>query len=396
MTAREVLGWRIPRTERDEFVRFVEEKWGCADSYVRFELESAMREFMDKDNLLHEAEQLLQDYLVSQGISSSTPVLSNERIDHSDTVQLGYRVNSQLKDEFAAFAKRHCDDNLGATLARALNSYRDGGRRQRILDKIHHLVTGGIDADTTFDADENGDHTNRNEENVSHQSTRSGLSDENSIVCQSQLDQRAEGGAKSDESVSVDPMMVSDIANKLGDEFTRKEVIRTIANELDGNNETVELYTEAIISYKNAVEHPINEDILISEERREQITVYGDLDREERVEKLRILLTREALKTHELDYSITYTDVQDLFKENLADQPSDDYTYTLMDDAAEKSGFEFEKRNGQYQLCVELRPVDRKIIEEAADHPDVESVNTTSSEKESKSPEGTEGSSIPS
>ncbi len=190
--------------------------------------------------------------------------------------------------------------------------------------------------------------------------------------------------------------MVSDIANKLGDEFTRKEVIRTIANELDGNNETVELYTEAIISYKNAVEHPINEDILISEERREQITVYGDLDREERVEKLRILLTREALKTHELDYSITYTDVQDLFKENLADQPSDDYTYTLMDDAAEKSGFEFEKRNGQYQLCVELRPVDRKIIEEAADHPDVESVNTTSSEKESKSPEGTEGSSIPS
>lgn len=390
MTSREVLGWRIPRSKHNTFVQFVEEKWGCTDSYVRFELESAMREFLDKDGFLYEAEQLLRDYLNSQGISSSSPVLSAERIDHSDTVQLGYRVNSELKDEFAAFARQHYDENLGAILARALNSYRDGGRRRRVLEKIHDLVTDGIDPDTTVETDETSDHTSRAVENLSQEPTRSDGSDENPIASQSRHDQHPDTTTRSDESAAVDPMAVSEIAGKLGDHFTRTELGQVIAKTVDGDYETVKLYTEAVTSYENVVEHPVNDGLFIPEERRAEITAYGDLDREERVKKLRVFLTREALKKRRQDYNATYTEVQDLFEEEFGNAPSHNYAYTLMEVAAEKSGFTFKKRNGQKRLCVDLQPVQQQIIEEAADHPEVDVVTEGSSEMEQKPPEETE------
>ena len=394
VTSREGLGWRIPRSERDSFVQFVEEKWGCTDTYVRFELESAMREFLDKDDILYEAEQLLRDHLKSQGLSSSPPVIPDERTDHSDTVQLGYRVNSELKAEFAAFAKQHYDQNFGAILTRALNSYRDGGRRRRVLEKIHHLVTSGIAPDTTTDADENADHMSRGDESLNQESPQSGGSAENLLNSQSLPDQYPDTATPSDDNADVDAMAVSEIAGKLGDCFTREELMQAIAKTQDGNPETIELYTEAVTAYENVVEHPANDALFIPEEKRAEITVYSDLDLEERAEKLRKLIIREALKKQVRFYQATYTEVQDLFDEDLDDAPSHDYAYTLMEAAAEESGFAYEKRNGQKQLCLDLQPVQRHTIEEVADHPEVGDLNVDSSENKLESTEETDRSAM--
>jgi len=362
MTSRECLGWHVPRPVRERFVTFVEEKWGTTDSYVRFELESAMREYLDRDGVLHEAEMLLREYLQSQGLSSSTEADSDERADHSDTVQLGYRVNEELKEEFATFAKQHYDENIGAILARAMDVYAKGGRRKRVLNQIHQLVTGGIAGDTTDAFDENGDTAEGADENIDGRQTRISRSDEST----------RDTTDESDENLRVDGILVSEIAGELGDQFVLDDLHKTITKKIDGQTETLELYSEAVISYENVVEHPIVDDLYIPEEVRDGITAYGDLDRESRTERLRALVAREALKKRQETFSVTYTEVQQLFELEFGDAPSHDYAYTLMEDAADEVGFSFKKRQGQKRLRVTLPVVRRSVLEDALDHPDVE------------------------
>jgi ppGpp synthetase/RelA/SpoT-type nucleotidyltranferase len=64
------LGWRIPEDVWATFEDYVVEKHGTTAEYLRFELEAAMREYLDEDDLLHEAEDLLREYTDLQGLSS--------------------------------------------------------------------------------------------------------------------------------------------------------------------------------------------------------------------------------------------------------------------------------------------------------------------------------------
>jgi hypothetical protein len=346
MTTRVCLGWRVLEDEWDAFVTFVEEKWGCTDGYLRFELEAAMREWLDRDEILHEAEELLRGYVDARTLSSSSDAVSGITLT-GETRQLGYRVQEELKEEFKKFASQRFDENVGLVLSRALNTHRDGGRRQRVLDLVHQLVGDGSTGDTTGESDENA------ARNSTGRDTTSG-SDENEPRTE---ESSRDTSDESDENARVDAMAVADIASEWEEPWYLDDLHALIAKRVAGDGDTIALYTDAVTNYENLVEHPVRDGLFIPEETRANLTVYGDLDRDGRADALRTMLTAAALRNESAIHSVEYGDVQDLFEEEYSGAPSDDYAYTLMEDAADAAGFEYCKSTSPMQLRVDIREV---------------------------------------
>jgi len=364
MTVRVQIGWRVPRDEWDAFIEYVEDKWDAQGPYVRFELESAMREFLDADGDLAEAEALLRRHLQSQGLSSSTDAVPSD-LSHGDTVKLGHRINADLKDEFAKMAKEHYSDSLGAVLARAVNAYRGGGRRRRILDNVKQLVTGGTTSGSTAESDE----SDRSSE--SHAGTTGVAIESTSGTDESaQSSSGTTGGTTddADESVVVEPQLVMDIADELPDNGFPEQLLQaTIAKTVAGDAKTIEAYTNPVCNQKNVVKHPHKDGVYITETAREQTTYWTDLNRELRVTKLRRLVVLDALDKKKQRHGLKYRDVQALFEEYYSAAPSHDYAYTLMEDAGRLDGFSYKRHNGSYQLRVNLTEVQDGIIEDVLD-----------------------------
>lgn len=360
MTARSQLGWRVPRDERDAFLEYVEEKWDALGPYVRFELESAMREFLDADGDLAEAEALLRKILQSQGLSSSTDAVPSA-LDHGDTVKLGHRINADLKDEFAAMAKEHYTDSLGAVLARAMNAYRGGGRKRRILDNVQQLVNGGTTSGSTDVADESdtSDEEHAGTTGVAIESSRG--TDESSGSSSGTSSGTTDDA---DESVDADPQLVMEIADGLGDQFHKQDLESTIAKTAGTDAATIEAYRDAVANYKNVVKHPYKP-LYIPETKREDFTLWCDLTKETRATRLRRLIVVDALEHKEQRHPLTYKQVQSLFEEYLGKGPSHDYAYTLMKMAANADGFTYGEYQGQKQLRVNVKQVKQTVIEEA-------------------------------
>lgn len=360
MTARSQLGWRVPRDERDAFLEFVEDRWDAQGPYVRFELESAMREFLDADGHLAEAERLLREHLQSQGLSSSTDAVPST-LDHGDTVKLGHRVNAELKDEFAAMAKEHFTDSLGAVLARAMNAYRGGGRRRRVLDNVQQLVAGGTSGGTTAGADENSPSPDEHAGTTGVAIESSSGTDEST-----QSSSGTSGGttADADENVEADPQLVMEIADDLGDQFPADVLESTIAKTAGGDAATIDAYRDAVVNYKNVVKHPHNP-LYIPETKRDEMTLWCDLNKEMRATRLRRLIVVDALENKEQRHPLTYKQVQGLFEEYLGKGPSHDYAYTLMEMAANADGFTYGEYQGQKQLRVNVKQVKQTIVEQA-------------------------------
>jgi len=360
MTARSQLGWRVPRDERDAFLEFVEDRWDAQGPYVRFELESAMREFLDADGYLAEAERLLREHLQSQGLSSSTDAVQST-LDHGDTVKLGHRVNAELKDEFAAMAKEHFTDSLGAVLARAMNAYRGGGRRRRVLDNVQQLVTGGTSSGTTTGADENSRSSDEHAGTTGVAIETSGGTNEST-----QSSSGTSGGttADADENVEADPQLVMEIADDLGDQFPKHVLESTIAKTAGTDAATIDAYRDAVAKYKNVVKHPHNP-LYIPKTEREEMTLWCDLNKETRATRLRRLVVVKALDNKQQRHALTYRQVQELFEEYLGEGPSHDYAYTLMEMAANADGFTYGSYQGQKQLRVNVKQVKQTIVNQA-------------------------------
>jgi len=372
MTTRDCLGWWVLRDEWDEFVDHVERKWGETDSYLQFELESAMREFLDKDADLVEAEQLLRRYMDARELSSSSASVGGISFD-GDTRKVMQRVQAELKAEFKKEGKKRYDDNLGAILSRALRSYRLGGRAKRVKNLVHQFVTDGIASDTTASSDESISESRDKRDTTAPSDESNTGSDERTRDTTTEADESGDQYAER----KIDAMLVSDIASQLGDAFTEENLHKQIAMHAGGSNETLELYSEAVVSYENVVEHPGREGLYISPEQRDKITVYDDLDREVRVKKLREMLVATALSNRDNKRGITYTEVQDLFREHFCGAPSHDYVYKLMSDengiaAIDADGFGFNDSTTPYRLEVTLTDVAEQYISAADDYCNVD------------------------
>lgn len=362
------LGVHVLKNEFAHFLEFVEEKWGVRDRYVKFEIENAMREWVDRDETLHQAEQELREALRSRGLSSSTESVGTVTT-RGETRKLGHRVLSELKDEFARIAKQHYDDNLGAVLTRALRAYRKGGRRERILSLIQQLSESGSNTDTDDEAAEN-------------EATQTTLADTARLYAESEsADSGGSAESQSDSTTdiaenvdqSVDAFIVEEIAGELGDEFLRPDLREEIRKKAGTDKETIEAYEAAVTSYKGVVPHPSSRNnLFIRKEKREEITTYGDLSRSERIEFIRDQLCTDCLVDQKPSSALEYTEVQDLFKHHYHDSPSHTYVYELMRDAAEAPGFNFDEDRTPSVVEVEIKQAGSEYLEAARTNPEVD------------------------
>jgi hypothetical protein len=371
VTDRAQLGWRVPADVIERFEDYVHEKHGSHGPYVRFELECAMREYLDDDELLVETEDLLRDHLDLRGFSSST-ALSTRQYRGTTTTQVGYRVNAALKERFQAFADEHNADTYGRALAAALESYADGGRAKRLLTGVTRLITGDTDSGTTSGTTAGSvenDHRGQTDSTATLSTatasgTTSGTTDETSGEAEGSSD-----GATCD-SVSVDAQAVLEIADELPADIIPNKLLeaRILETAPANDADTIRSHREAVLQQIDAEPHPHRDGVYITTEHRENSIIWADLDKAERLVLLRRFAAHDAMDNRQRRRAYDYRDVTQLFREEAGGGgPSHQYAYDLMKAAADEDGFEYKQIRGQKQLRVDLNEVRDEILEYACD-----------------------------
>ena len=359
MTDRVQLGWRIPADVWEQFEAYVHDKHGATGPYLRFEIECAMREYLDEDGVLAEAESLLREVADLSGLSSST-VVATDRYRGSETTKLAHRINAALKERFQGFAKDHDTSAYGRVLAAALDSYTEGGRARRILDGVKRVITGGTTSGTSDESVESVD-AEATESTTIHETVDADLS----TVAMS----GTSGGTEA-ASVTVEPRAVMEIADDLPPAtFPSRVLDEAIEDVVDADDpRTIEQYRDAVLDHVDAGEHPHNAGIYVTDAFREERTLWADLDRAERIVLLRRFAAAEALDREDRRRAFTYTDVMTVFEEWAGGgSPSHQYAYELMEAAADETGFEYDEFHGQLQLRVDLTDVSDAVLEWALD-----------------------------
>lgn len=367
-SGRSQLGWSVPAQDWERFETYVREKWGDDGAHVRFELEKAMEEFIERDGDLAEAESLLQEAVGLSELSSSTEETITRDVSPENKRQVGYRVREVLKDEFTTFVAEEFNDgtsgrygglsdshvSYGEALAAAINEYRDGGRGRRVRELVEATITGATDSGRENDSVESKSGTDEELSTAPDLSTTAGESEAGSA----------------DDLPDVEPRLVLSVADELGEQFTERDLRKTVVQHLNAEydefpGKLIEEYSEAALDQLAVVQHPSKEELYISESMREEITVWSDLNKDLRAARLRRLVAADALDAGKTRHPVGYRDVIELFKENLDDGPSVQYAYDLMDAAADGAeGFVYKKIRGEKQLRVDLTKVNRSVLED--------------------------------
>lgn len=411
MTRNPQLSWRVPRSAWNKLVDFVNEKWGEEGVYIRFELESAMREYLDQDETLAEVEAVIRSALDHQGLSSSS-VSSTRHADNPPKKKVQTRVNPDLQDEFKAFIDDTSTRHYGDALAHAINEYVSNGRSERILNGLKRLLgltneaDGGRPSSTEGIADSSGKpDESPPRETLSSQQTQPncGTSGKpNESTTQAQLsptcspgtspanDENAVGLQK--DSVNTDPTAVNRIIEELnggsGDisSIGLVDVKSTIANVVnDGRNAVIDAYYEATIDQLGLVEHPYNDKVLLTDSAREEMDLYCDMDKTDRVERLRELIVKKALENGNKQCRLKYTDVQEIFEDEHGCGPSHDYAYDLMELAANENGYRYNTSSHPSRLEVRLGDAPAYIVNAAIDELDWDTPKTATTEADIRS-----------
>lgn len=416
------LNWRVPVESWERFEDRVYEKHGETGPYLRFELEQAMREYLDEDGILAEAEELLREHTHLRGLSSSADTNGTARYTGADTKKVTHRINPDLKERFIAFAKEHDASSYGRLVAAALDSYAEGGRARRILEDVRRLVeessTGGTTRGSTAESDENAD-PSRTGRGTSADSTAG--SDENAVSSGStggisvvpgesadgsssastggttnevttcgatasnqSIQQRSGSTAGSDESRDENDVQVTH-ENDDGIHVNRNHLL-AIVDELDpsetfgkghlyqtivdvtgeSDQDVLDAYFDAALEQIPATEHPDNNKLCMTEEYRESCEVYDDMDRAVRICLLRRYSAARAIERGSARALFRYDTCQELFKDkSLGGSPSHDYVYKLMRGAADAPGFEFGEFGNQLALEVDLTEVESEVLADA-------------------------------
>lgn len=353
------LGWRVPADVWEQFEKRARENRGSQRRYVREAIEQAMREYLDEDGVLAEAEDLLREYTDLRGLSSSTdPDFGTNRFAGEETKKVSHRVDPGLKERFQVFADKYDAPSYGRALAYALDEYADGGRARRILDDVERLVTGGTTAGTTDGSVESPASTDAD----------SGTKDD---VVESDLSTDDMRGTNSG---TTDAKTIIEIADEFADNsevVPRKKLTAEIKTRIarPEDEPIVERYREAVVDQLGLVEHPHNDDVYLAETYREQATLWADLDKAERICLLRRWLVADAIEKRKRKQAWSYRDVIDIFEDNAGGGgPSHQYAYDLMEAAADEDGFKygaFSRGNEtpRKQLRVDVSEVREEILE---------------------------------
>jgi len=321
------IGWHVPSDEWDSFTDYIVDKHGQATGYVGDEVERAMREWVDTDD--YASVEALVDRLVEA--AGRTPAnLSHKKSatttpsTDGDTTKVQTRVDTDIKADFAAHAKRDADERPGRVLARALRERRHGGRARRLRDKLDR-VADDAEALLAEDAGEDG--------------------------------------------ASLQQKRTIAICHRLGRQFTRDKLEDAIEAVAGGSEPTIREYTDRVFDRLDYVEHPNNGDLFIPKgEAREHGADpdapaidrfrdgglrYDDLPRDDKVRGVRIAAARRATSNGGKGSVDAATVEHDVFDGH----PSRTHAGKLVDLAADADGFDVDTRRGKKRLRVDLRDV---------------------------------------
>jgi hypothetical protein len=371
MTDRVQLGWRVPQDTWERFVTYVHEKHNAEGVYIRVEIEAAMIEFLDKDEILAEAEELLREEADGRGLSSST-VHATDRYQGCTTKLVNNRIRAQLKEEFKIFADKHDASSYGRLLAAALDSYVDGGRARRILEGVKRAVEDATNTGSTDGYVENSTATS-----VSTDADRG--DNDSGVETKSLIESGGATGSSSTSSVDVDPLVVENAVDELLDQYSTDieslktfpqsvldESIKTVTGQID--HELIGDYRERVLEELPAEEHPHVDEMYITEYGREEQTLWDDLDKSERIELLRRWVVEDAIQDGQQKKSFTYKKIMSLFEDKTMVEPSTQYAYDAMDAAADKAGFNYKEfkigtEASEYQLRVDVSSVGSVVLD---------------------------------
>lgn len=294
MTGLTPIGWYVPDHQRESFIDWVEEKHGRTDRYVGFEVEEAMREWLDEDDGKI-VELQVKELCRRAGVTFG--VLGEKKNSDSKTKMMN-RINPELKDRFAKRVDKHNRESeeaaaklhLGEALGRALGARARGGRWNRIEHNLEDLTeqAGAFLAELN-DESEAGLST-KEKRTVAMASLIDGgeaghipVTELDAAIAEVQSDsdyaleeyrprvadhldvvrvgERSIYSPKENIAETVD-----DIDAELGESFTPTDLEETIADEVGSGyveRPTVEWFIDHITDSLNLTEHPNNSSLLV-------------------------------------------------------------------------------------------------------------------------------------
>lgn len=354
MTSRPSVDWHVPTDEWHSFVNYVKDKHGKKEGYIGCEVEQAMREWINEDDYATIEDQINQLIKASGRNRSNQPYKkrASDTIESKNTTRVSYRVDPRLKSEFSAYVSKTSNDRLGVALARALRECRNGGRSERIENKLD-LV----------------------------------LDDAKSLLAK--LDNTNKLTAGQERTIVI--------CEKLNEEFTEYQLEEIIRDCVGSSDPTLRNYKRLVLQRLNVVEHPNRIGLYISQEKAQRLGVdldahpiewkpYRALTDKERVEGVRIKLAKFADSNNGKHRIDSKTIVEKIFDSKSSYVKANE----ILTKAADVDGFATVSHSDKNKLKVSLEQVTDTAILNAVnrDSKTTQSQSTSSHCKTSEMVEG--------
>ncbi|RDZ61416.1 hypothetical protein C5B90_19285 [Haloferax sp. Atlit-12N] len=322
MRDRTLLDWRVPEAEWERFVEHVENEFGSIEGYLGREAEAAMREYADTDGYAGVEERV--DRLVKAAGRSSDggSEEKNSQFNGVPTTRVTVRVDPDVKDDFRAAAKKS-DQSYGVTFARAIQTYRDGGRAARLERRLDRVLD---------DAEK-------------------------------MLEQVAEDSDDDSVSMGKHQRCVIAICNELGEEFVDDELERAIRNIANVHSEkSIRDYRQDVIERLDVEPHPNVPHLWVQPEKAERLCPgvpkecrrpVEHLSSDDRVRRLKLAAGRRAASTDAGKIRVTATEIREQVFDNETSRKT---TRELMRSASQTTtGVGFDGETSPAALQVNLR-----------------------------------------
>jgi hypothetical protein len=327
VTSRSPIERQTPAQELERFDQFCEDRpVSVHEAATQAVLEFLPREFVPSGYRTdgHDLEeQLAEDLRHAELLGNSSmkkPRLEENRRDvlaEQETQKCRIHIDDPLLEALEKYViseEGKARGEVGVYFAEALSEYRDGGQSGRIQEWYARLRDN-----MTFLPE---DRETRTQQIVNE--------------VEAQLDERDQD--------YVHQRTIDSLTRELTDAEVDKairEYRQRVLDELDFVDVSTgrEVYAPPEVAEEMEADHAMDEI---------EPAQYEAMDRDGRVEHLRAALRQRAEANGGAD-SLTYTDVIEKVFAGV-DGPSHNYAYTLMDEAAEASGFRYGEHNGQRRL----------------------------------------------
>ncbi len=313
------VDWYVPAEEWQRFRDHVENEFGSVSGYLGREAEAAMREYADADGYERIEEQIDRLVEAAGRRPSAASKEKNSQLASQETTRVTVKVESEIKDKFRATASQS-ENSFGMEFARAIRSYRDGGRAARLERKLDRVLDDAA-----------------------------GLLSEVSDT-------------DSDDSLSAVERKTIAIANELGEEFTDDDLEEAIV-EVGGvdSEPSIEKYRDLVTDKLDMEPHPNVGHLWVPSEKAAELAPgqpeecrkpVDRLDKAERVRRIQLAVGRRAGCR---DSGKARVDTSAIRESVLDSDVSKSNTLDLMRSAARVDGISVDDASDTTALKVDLK-----------------------------------------